>query len=326
MRDDIVVVEIEAGDGDVRSRPCRLFLDRQSASVAIELDHAVLLRCVDRHSRIWWRRARAPSARANNSGSPWPWKILSPRTSATRSPPMNSAPMMNASARPRGVVLAEIGEAQSEIGAVAEQALEQGLVRRRRYDQDVADAGEHQRRQRVVDHRLVEDRQKLLRHDGRDRIKPRARAAGKDDSLHRLPVRRAWTGTRSELCGSASSFWRRTWCFVYSRRSLSARRICRPAWHRMGKGPAATSPGGDAVGRAEAVVQEAADAAETGRSPLVTARLGACLRSRLAEGRRAAGAAGAASGERREERGRAGAVAELRAEKRFMTTFHLTPH
>ena len=42
---------------------------------------------------------------------------------------------------------------------------------------------EHQRRQRVVDHRLVVDRHELLADGARQRMQPRARAAGEDDSL-----------------------------------------------------------------------------------------------------------------------------------------------
>ena len=45
---------------------------------------------------------------------------------------------------------------------VTEQLLEARGVLRRGDDQDVADAGQQQRGQRVVDHRLVVDRQQLL--------------------------------------------------------------------------------------------------------------------------------------------------------------------
>ena len=54
----------------------------------------------------------------------------------------------------------------------------------RRNQQDVADAGQHQHRQRIIDHRLVVDRQQLLVDGERRRIKPRARAAGENNALH----------------------------------------------------------------------------------------------------------------------------------------------
>ena len=49
-----------------------------------------------------------------------------------------------------------------QLAAIAEQAAELRQVVRRRDHQDVADAGQHQHRQRIVDHRLVVDRQQLL--------------------------------------------------------------------------------------------------------------------------------------------------------------------
>src|SRR5262249_1903453 len=52
-----------------------------------------------------------------------------------------------------------IGEREAELGTVAQQRPEQRLIARRGDDQNVAYAGEHQRRQRIIDHRLVVDRQ-----------------------------------------------------------------------------------------------------------------------------------------------------------------------
>src|SRR6185436_8654756 len=75
-------------------------------------------------------------------------------------------------------------EADPELRAVAEQALEAVLLVRRRDHQDLADARQHQRRERVVDHRLVVDGDELLRYAERDRVQARARAAGEDDALH----------------------------------------------------------------------------------------------------------------------------------------------
>ena len=48
------------------------------------------------------------------------------------------------------------------------QPAEAVLLVRRRDDEDVPDAGEHQRRQRVVNHRLVVYMQELLTHASRD--------------------------------------------------------------------------------------------------------------------------------------------------------------
>src|SRR5207247_9934591 len=48
---------------------------------------------------------------------------------------------------------------------------------------NLADAGEHQRRERVVDHRLVVDRYELLGHCDSEGIQPGPGTAGEDDSL-----------------------------------------------------------------------------------------------------------------------------------------------
>lgn len=79
-----------------------------------------------------------------------------------------------------------VGEQDAEVGAVAQQALEVGQVRRRRDDEDVADARHHEDGERVVDHGLVVDRQQLLAGHERERVQARARAAGEDDAFHML--------------------------------------------------------------------------------------------------------------------------------------------
>lgn len=81
-------------------------------------------------------------------------------------------------------VLMGVGEVQTDLGAVAQQSLEQRLVLRRRDDEDVPDTCEHQGRQRIMDHGLVEDRKELLRHDRGHRIKPGTRSPCQDNTLH----------------------------------------------------------------------------------------------------------------------------------------------
>lgn len=80
-----------------------------------------------------------------------------------------------------------VGERDAEVGTVAQQALEVGQVRRRRDDEDVADARHHEDRKRVVDHGLVVDRQQLLAGHERERVQARARSAREDDAFHAKP-------------------------------------------------------------------------------------------------------------------------------------------
>src|SRR3546814_13941300 len=58
-----------------------------------------------------------------------------------------------------------IADLQPERRSVAQQRREHRQVARGGDDQYLADAAEHQRRQRIIDHRLVEHGQKLLRED-----------------------------------------------------------------------------------------------------------------------------------------------------------------
>ena len=79
-----------------------------------------------------------------------------------------------------------VGEVHAVARAVPEQALEVGEVRRRGDDQDVPDARQHEGGQRVVDHRLVVDRQQLLGGHERERVQAGAGPAGEDDAFHSI--------------------------------------------------------------------------------------------------------------------------------------------
>ena len=79
--------------------------------------------------------------------------------------------------------LYRVRKRQSPLRTVAQQLREARRVLGRGNEKDVADARQHQRRQRIVDHRLVVHRQQLLGDDLRHRIEPRARSAREDDAL-----------------------------------------------------------------------------------------------------------------------------------------------
>ena len=79
-----------------------------------------------------------------------------------------------------------VGKTHSQLAAVAQQGLKAGQVGRGGDDQDVADAGQHQRRERVVDHGLVIDGQQLLAHHLGDGMEPGAVAAGQNDAFHHV--------------------------------------------------------------------------------------------------------------------------------------------
>ena len=102
---------------------------------------------------------------------------------------------------PDRLVLDDVVELDAPGGSVAEQALIERQVLARRNQQDVADSCQHQHRQRIVDHRLVVDRQQLLVDGERGRIEPRARAAGENDALHGMSL---LVSRRSIVSASAS--------------------------------------------------------------------------------------------------------------------------
>ena len=87
--------------------------------------------------------------------------------------------------QPLGPRLHHVLEAHAQVGAVAEQSLEGGLVLGGGDDQDLADPGGHEGAERVVDHRLVEHRQNLLADAAGDRPQPGSGAARQHNALHR---------------------------------------------------------------------------------------------------------------------------------------------
>jgi len=55
-------------------------------------------------------------------------------------------------------------------------------------DENVAYAGEHQYRDGIVDHRLVENGEQLLAHAFGDGVEARAAASGEDNSFHGVGI------------------------------------------------------------------------------------------------------------------------------------------
>ena len=81
---------------------------------------------------------------------------------------------------------------------------------------------EHQRRQRVVDHRLVVHRQQLLAGHRRERKEPRARAAGEDDSAQVLGGGRRHDADSSSAAETEEMVCTRGVCENSQRRMRSA--------------------------------------------------------------------------------------------------------
>src|SRR5882757_5158683 len=83
-----------------------------------------------------------------------------------------------------GLGLFGVADADAPLFAVAEQSLKLTAIHRCCDYKDVTDTREHQNRQRIVDHRLVVDRQELLAHSAGDRIEPRPVASSENNPFH----------------------------------------------------------------------------------------------------------------------------------------------
>ena len=84
----------------------------------------------------------------------------------------------------------------AEARAVAQQAHKPGLILGGGDDQDLAHAGQEQHRQRIIDHRLVVDRQELLGDCDGQRMQARACPPRQNDTLSRGLGRHAVTRPR----------------------------------------------------------------------------------------------------------------------------------
>ena len=75
---------------------------------------------------------------------------------------------------------------QAELFAIRQQAQKIAGILAAGDDQNIADARIHQRLDRVVDHRLVVDRQQMFVGDLGQREQPAACSSGQDDTFHKL--------------------------------------------------------------------------------------------------------------------------------------------
>ena len=178
----LVVVEIEAGDGIVRLGGRRLFFEADGLARLVEFDHPITLGIVhvvgeDRGAagllscrrQVVGKFVAVEDVVAENQGAV---------TTADEVTADDEGLGQAVRTRLDGVL-----QVQAPLAAIAEQLLEARRVLRRRDDQDVPDAGQHQRGQRVVDHRFVVDRQQLLGHGQGDRIQAGTGPTGEDDAF-----------------------------------------------------------------------------------------------------------------------------------------------
>ena len=180
--DDVLVVEVKARHGEVRLRRGWLFLEAHGLAPLVELDDAVALRVADVVGED--RRAVRLCGRAlHHHGEVGAVEDVVAQDERTALAREELLPDQERLCESLWLRLHGVRDRDAPLRAVAEQPPEVRIVLRRRDHEDVPNAREHQRRQRVVDHRLVVDRHQLLRHRDRQRVKARPRAARQDNSL-----------------------------------------------------------------------------------------------------------------------------------------------
>ena len=180
-RGRVGVKEVKPGHGIVRRRDLGLLDDLDRPAIAVEGDHAVAFRVCD---VIAENRRLGPRVRLlQHLGQAVAEEDVVAQDHRRRRAGQEILGQDVGLRQPVGTRLHDPFEPQPPLAAVAQQALELGLVVGGGDDRDLADAGQHQDADRIIDHRLVVDRQQLFRHAHGDRIKPRARAAGQDDAL-----------------------------------------------------------------------------------------------------------------------------------------------
>ncbi len=160
--DDPVVVEVQAGDGVAGLGLGRLLLDGDDLAALVELDHAV-------RGRVGHRVGEDPAAldvRVLGQGGAEAAAVedVVAEDEGHRLVADEVRAEHEGLGDALGLLLDGVLELQAELGTVTQQPFELVPVVRGGDDQDFTYPGHHQGREGVVDHRLVEDREELLRH------------------------------------------------------------------------------------------------------------------------------------------------------------------
>ena len=179
----VVVVEIQPGHRVVGTRMRRFLLDRHRFARRIELHHTEPLRIahiVAEHRGAGLARHRLLQENAQVRAV----KDVVTEHQGNRITADEVRPDQKRLRQPVGRRLHRIGEPDAEPGTISEQPPEVRLILRRGDDQNVANLRQHQRRKRIVDHRLVIDAEQLLRNSAGDRMEPTPGSAGQNNAFH----------------------------------------------------------------------------------------------------------------------------------------------
>ena len=188
--DHVRPVEIEPGRRPVRLRRLGLFLDRNRALLLVELDDAVALGIVDPIGEDGGA-ARELAGLLQDLAETMAEEEIVAEHERRRLPAQEIAADDEGLGQALGPRLLGKGDIEAPLPSVAQRLAIALDVAGGGDHQHLADAGQHQRRERVIDHRLVVDRQQLLADGIGHRIEPGARTSRQYDALHAVLVPRA---------------------------------------------------------------------------------------------------------------------------------------
>ena len=176
-----LIVEIQARYRVVRFGQLGLFLDRHRLAVRIKFHHAERLGIIDPVSK----HARPATARigiAQQCGQAVAVEDIIAEDQRAWPPAHKIRADVKRLCQPFRLRLHFIGQRHPEIRPIAQHPLKLRGIFGRGDNQNLADPRQHQRAQRIIDHRLVKNRHQLLGNTARQRVKPRARTARQDDA------------------------------------------------------------------------------------------------------------------------------------------------
>ncbi len=179
---DLAVVEVQARDRVVALGHLGLFLDAEGAEVTVEFDHAIALGVV----HMIGKHAGALGARigiAQLLGQVMAVEDVVAQHQRARAVVDEVLADDEGLGQAVRTGLDRVLDVHAPLAAVAQQVGKARRVLRRADQQHVADAAEHQRAQRVIDHGLVVDRHQLLADSLGRGVETGAGATGQDDAF-----------------------------------------------------------------------------------------------------------------------------------------------
>ena len=179
----VAVIEIQAGDGIAGLGLFRLFLDGKDLTLCVEFHDAVGTRIL---------HGIAEDRRALRSGCGGTEQLLELRAvkhvvaqhKAARRAADEFLGDEESVRNAAGDRLHAVFHMDAKLGAVSQQAAVGLAVRRSRDEHDVADACHQQHAQRIIDHRLVIDRDQGFGNGAGHGVQAAALAASENDTFH----------------------------------------------------------------------------------------------------------------------------------------------